>query len=180
MPAVQDEKHYICGTVRRGLAYFFLVIFLYNSMGNYLVFELNKFRVRQAVQAMIRNRKETGQCQVFKVFQPERNPDFQRIEAREFRFRGRLYDIIRETRRENVTTFYCIQDKKEELLITGFKEVQNRKSTQSLLHHLITQALPVDLKNKPEPPATDVLFREKTSPISLVFIALPGHPPELS
>jgi hypothetical protein len=166
--------------VRRGFAYFFLVIFLYNSMGNYLVFELNKFRVKQEVQAMIRNRKLISQCQVFKVFQPENNPDLQRIERREIRFKGRLYDIIRETKEANVTTFYCIQDKMEELLIAGFKEAQNRKTTLALLHHLITQALPVELKSIAERPFTEVLFRDRTSPVTPVYPAMPGHPPELS
>jgi hypothetical protein len=149
-------------------------------MGNYLVFELNKYRVKQEVQTLIRNRKLSSQCQVFNVFQPENNPDLQRIERREIRFKGRLYDVIRETRKDNVTTFYCLQDKKEELLIAGFKEAQNRKTTLALLHHLITQALPVELKSKAERPSTEILFPDKPSPVAPVYLALPGHPPELA
>lgn len=41
------------------------------------------------------------------------HPDFQRIHAREFRYRGMMYDIIRQETGQDTTLYWCILDVKE-------------------------------------------------------------------
>jgi len=149
-------------------------------MGNYLVFELNKMMVKQEMQSLIRTRKSNNHSLILKVFQPTHNPDFQRIEDREIKYKGRLYDIIRETKQGNITIFCCIQDNKEEMLIAGFKNVQHRKITLALLHNLITQALPFEVTSVTDQQGIDFIFPDKTDRISPVYLILFAPPPELA
>jgi len=147
-------------------------------MGNYLVFEINKMLVKQEMQAFLNSFPGNQHALVLKIFKPESNPDFRRVEAKEIIYKGRLYDILKESKQGHMVVFFCIQDKKEELLIAGFKKVQHHKTTLSLLHNLITQALPVDLSQYAELQGIDFNFPEKDQGLSLVY---PGHfspPPE--
>jgi len=156
------------------------VIFLFNSMGNYLVYELNKFIVKQEMQALVNNRHSNRRQMILKIFQPEHNRDFRRVEAREIRFKGKLFDIIRETREGNNTVFYCIHDIKEELLIAGFAKVQHSKITLALLHNLVTQALPLEVNQAAEQHGVDFPFPEKNDLIDWVYLSLFAPPPEIS
>jgi hypothetical protein len=174
------EKPYICSTVKKLGAYFFLFIFLYNSMGNFLVYELNKEWLKKEMRTYIRSKSQSERWTVLRIFRPETHPDLRRIESRELLYKGHLYDIARETRDGDITTFYCIPDVKEELLIAGFKKVQNGKMTQALRYHLITQALPVFAETRVGFQAIQVLFRDLSLSLPVLFPDLTGHPPELS
>lgn len=54
---------------------------------------------------------------------------------------GNLYDVIREVRNGVFSTFYCIQDINEEILIRAFQKVNKDKNLVTLLDHLIKNAL---------------------------------------
>jgi hypothetical protein len=166
--------------LKKGFAYFFLVIFMFNFMGNYLVFEVNKIQVKKEMQAFIRTRRLNSHLVTFKIFHPENNPDLRRIEKREIIYKGLLYDIVIEKKQGDSTLFSCIRDHKEEILIAGYKKVQNRKITLALLHNLITQALPVDMIRKAERPFTEVFFQDKINRVDPGHLFLFAPPPECS
>ncbi len=150
-------------------------------MGNYLVYQINKFWLREEMRASIRSGNTSDRSLVIRIFRPETHPDLQRIDRQEFIYKGHLYDVVRETRKGDITTFQCIPDHKEELLVAGFKRVQNGKASLALRHHLITQALPIS----PASPqvartACQVMFLQPIFPLWSANLELPGHPPELS
>jgi len=138
---------------------------MFNSMGYYFLFELNKLLVKKEMKAFIRQnpRKVT----VLKIPDAETNPDLYRVEKREIIFKGNLYDVIREVRKGRITTFYCIFDFKEQNLIAGFKKVFHNKFSQTLLDHLIKIALPIFEEIDADSFGSEVTFASlKTVPIS--------------
>jgi|GEM_PF-1140810 len=164
--------------VKKSIACFFLVIFLYKTMGNYMVFEIDKYLAKQQMKAFLCAHKEHVLILTFRFFQPERDPDFQRIESREFIYKGRLYDILDETVQQGITVIHCVHDLKEELLCKTFAEVQHGKVTLALLHHLITQALPVDPQPSATYPGTEIRYPGYFSHFLPVYMATNPHPPE--
>ncbi|MCK9204278.1 MAG: hypothetical protein M0P58_07580 [Bacteroidales bacterium] len=166
--------------LRKGLTYFFLFVFLYSSMGNYMVFELNKYMVQQEMQAFLHVRQSRRRQIILEVTQPIRNPEFRRINDREIRYKGKLYDIIREIKKGNKSVFICIHDAKEELLIAGFLKNLHRKINFALSHNLVTQALPLETDQHSGQDGIRFLFPEKTKPLISVFLTLFAPPPKVS
>lgn len=54
-------------------------------------------------------------------------PGFKRIDEKEFRYNGRMYDIVKEEMKNDSVYFYCIFDEKENLLISAFTLLIEKK-----------------------------------------------------
>ncbi|MEI6456384.1 MAG: hypothetical protein WCO93_08850 [bacterium] len=127
--------------MKKVAALILLLIFLFNSMGYYFLFEVNRALVKREMTAYM---KRTGiKLSILKISNPVHNPDFKRIDKREFLYQGRMYDILKEVKQGAVTVFYCIHDEKEQNLIAGFKRVSHSKLSQTLSDHVVKIALPV-------------------------------------
>ncbi len=61
--------------------------------------------------------------------------DFQRIDHKEFRYKGFMYDIVREIKTGQTTVFFCLPDNKETSLFARLNRVnQNRPHFVPLDH----------------------------------------------
>jgi len=130
--------------VKKIVAAFILLVFLFNSMGYYFLFEVNKALVKREMAG--RMKRSEFSLSVLTIENPGTNPEFRRIEKKEFIYRGKMYDVIREVRKGSCSVFYCIHDEKEQNLLAGFKKVSHSKLSQFLADHLIKNALPVSEK----------------------------------
>jgi hypothetical protein len=107
--------------LRKALACAILALFLFNSIGYYLLFELNRHLVVREMQSAITNHSE--KYTILTIANVSTNKDFQRIHKKEFRYKGEMYDIVRELRTGQKTVFICLHDKKESKLFAGLKRV---------------------------------------------------------
>jgi hypothetical protein len=136
--------------IRKALSILFAGLILFNLFGYYFVFRCDQARIKREMRAMLRN----GSCRGWEeitVQNPESNPDFKRIDSKEFRYQGRMYDIISVRFLVNSVVFRCINDTREEQLIAryegysslvaGMNVPEKNKSSRALLHHIIKQAL---------------------------------------
>lgn len=114
------------------------------------------------------------------VIEPESNKDFQRIDAKEIRYKGRLYDVISERKQGNQAVFFCIHDKKEELLIAENSKRQHRRLTTTLRHNMITQALLSDESQVKSRPENEFVFPDTKFIFNPVYLKLSSPPPEIS
>ena len=111
--------------LKKILTIFILIIFLFNSVGYYLLFEWNKQIIKIEVQKNIQ--EQTSRLTVLKINDVENNKEFQRVDRKEFRYKGALYDILREIKTGKTTLFICFHDKKETALFAGLKRVNQNK-----------------------------------------------------
>jgi hypothetical protein len=58
----------------------------------------------------------------FRIQNSEFSRYFHRIDKGEFRYKGKMYDIVKEVKTNESVIFYCINDKKEEQLLSQFSE----------------------------------------------------------
>jgi hypothetical protein len=128
--------------MKKLFAYILLVLFLFNSMGYYVVYEFNKMLVKRETRAIIRN--NSGKLVVIRVEDAAHHPGFSRIDKDEFIYENRMYDVVSEKREGNVTIFTCIHDNKEERLVSGLKKVSGNKLATILISHIIDNAITVD------------------------------------
>ena len=117
---------------------------------------------------------------VVTIFNPGNDPEFQRIDEKEFRYKGRMYDVLHETKTGGTTVFICLPDAKESLLFAGLKRVNQNK-----LHLALWDQVVLILLSQPScdysPSYTNTLIFPRID-ITLKSSMLPtwSPPPELS
>jgi hypothetical protein len=117
-----------------------LFFVLFNSMGYYILFELDKMMVKKEMRAKISDASAVLVC--LKIEGGDENPSFQRINKKEFRFNGRLYDIVREVDKGGSKVIFCIPDSKEDRLFSGLKRVHHHNQRINLWDHIVQVAIP--------------------------------------
>ena len=165
-----------------------LFVFLLNTMWYYIVFKCNQCHIKNEMISQIRLGVFHPDIVLLKILRPEQEHQFQRIEKNEFSYCGRLYDIVVERKCGDTTFFYCLHDKKEEMLLADFSILfrHQRHSgssskdnpIQALLHNLISQAL---IQNAAVPlhgQGKTCIFPELQSSLFPVYLVLEAPPPK--
>lgn len=129
------------GNLKKILIYSILILFLFNSIGYYLLYELKKHLARTEMQAIIQHHSK--KLTVLTIADDEHDPDFQRIDKKEFMYKGSMYDIVREIRTGHKTVFICLHDSKESKLLAGMKRLNQNKLHFAVWNHLTMIFLPI-------------------------------------
>ncbi len=120
-------------TLKKAVIYSILFIFLFNSMGYYFLFEMNRNIVRKEMQAAIR--EHSSKLKILTISDVPGSRDFHRINANEFMYKGYMYDVLHEVKTGNKTVFICLHDTKESKLLADFKRVHGNKRLLAIGDH---------------------------------------------
>ena len=126
--------------LKKAVALALLFFILFNSMGYYILFELDKMIVRKEMNAL--TLRTTTKLVCLKIEDAEHNPSFHRRGDKEIEFDGRLYDVVREINKGKAKLIFCIRDTKEEQLYSGLKRINHNKQRTNLWDHMVQLALP--------------------------------------
>ncbi|MEI6683571.1 MAG: hypothetical protein WCO44_13125 [Bacteroidota bacterium] len=126
-----------------------LILFLVNTIGCFIAFRFNQYRIQQEMVARIRCGTFQENIVILKILHPERESQFRRIKDSEFSYFGRMYDLVAERKNGDTTLFYCLQDTREDELLADYSRFLRRSGNSShkdnamlaLLYNLFTQAL---------------------------------------
>jgi hypothetical protein len=141
--------------LKRALSIIFILIFLHNLAGVYLFFIIQKHQIRTEIRNQIRQDFPISRCIKLSIsLKDYQNPQlFQRIDKHEFRWKGKMYDIVRNEKTENFMVFYCILDERENKLWERLEEnieeylqqnPQKEKEKNGLISQLLKEYLPSD------------------------------------
>jgi hypothetical protein len=141
--------------MKRLLSILFLLIFVYNLAGYFVVFRLEQYAVKRSMKALIKSGLNEEALE--KVVVPNGDISTERFgfrlldEGKEFMYKGKLYDIVKSSTDGKNTVFYCINDKNEERLFANLYEhiKQNnepntpaKNHSNNLVKSIIKEALP--------------------------------------
>lgn len=164
--------------LKKILIYSILALFLFNSMGYYCLFELNRFLARKEMKLSIQ--QEPVSLIILKIADPEHDHDFHRTDGKEIEYKSELYDVVREITHGRNRVFICVHDSKEEGLYSGLKMVHVLKIQLALWEHLIKVTFP-------EPPVlvanisvSDLIFPFFRVPLESSLVPTWSPPPEQS
>ena len=164
--------------MKKQLASILLFFFLFNSTGYYFIFELYKYHVKKEMQAL--TAKGSVELTILRITDADHDPGFQRVEKKEIRYKGSLYDVIKEVRSGGTTIFYCIHDKKEEKLLATMNTVNKSKFLMSLWQHLIKIAIPPVNMTLMDQSPVKIVFPHISIALSPVLLGTWSPPPELA
>ncbi|MEI7663183.1 MAG: hypothetical protein WCK34_13330 [Bacteroidota bacterium] len=164
--------------MKKSISFILLLFFLFNSMGYYILFEMDKYIIRREMHEVVI--KEPVSMIVLKIANAEHNRDLKRTDSQEIEYMGMHYDVVREIAQGPARLFICLHDVKEDGLYSGLKKAHIRKLHLSLWDQVIKIAFP-DPSVTPE----NITIAEVTFPhvsVPLLTLQLPtwSPPPELS
>ena len=128
-------------------------LILYNSLGYFIVFKSIQYSIRNEIKANIKNSIPDKNLFLIKLTNDEiksEKREFRKINESEFFFLGKLYDIVRVRKNADTNYFYCINDAKEEQLLSALGSHVERqidqsspvsKKTSNLLKHVVKIAI---------------------------------------
>jgi len=113
-----------------------LAVFTFNSVGYFAFFLAGRYQAKKAMWQSISLNETRGALDVIvitKEMKQSVDPTFTRLNNNEFRYKGKLYDIVRSKNVGTATYYYVINDKKEENLYSFLTE--NIKSQLAQAQH---------------------------------------------
>ena len=162
--------------MKKTLIVIILLCFLFNSIGYYLFFELDKFFIQKEMQALLNH--DPADVIMITVADAGQNHEFYRIDQHEFKFKGRLYDVVREINKGSSILFLCRQDSKEEALFAGLKKAHLRKIFLALWDHVINFSFSAQPETSCNTFFTEVSFHEILFSLTSSFLPHWSPPPE--
>ncbi|TGE24972.1 hypothetical protein E5K00_07160 [Hymenobacter aquaticus] len=133
------------------IAFVLLVLFLYNLVGFYPAYTWRQHQFREQAERQRRAHlpdQALVRVRVARTAAGEAAPQWQ--EKHEFRWRGQLYDVVRQQASADSITYFCWHDQGEEKLLAGLhRHVEELthpnpeagKTAKKLLDHLFKLAL---------------------------------------
>jgi hypothetical protein len=176
--------------MKKLLSILFLLVFLFNLAGYYIVFTVLQQSARNEMKAFIKKNPQLDELEKIVISDKEMNSasaiKFQ-DDNNEIVFNDKLYDIVCETRDGENTIFYCINDKNEEQLFAGLNEhiklnfEENgplKKQSIELIKNIIKEVLPVFKLVLMIPDANTFVYPTIKFLLSANFIQLISPPPK--
>lgn len=131
--------------MKKTLSILFLFIFTYNLIGYYTVFKVLQYQVRDGVKQRIKQSVPDNEFVLISVSIADNNSLIWTKPNKEFRYKGEMYDIVKQETKEDVILYYCIHDFKESKLFANLDEhiqrhiadnPKQRKEAENILKRL--------------------------------------------
>ena len=120
--------------MKKALIFSILILFLFNSIGYYFLYELSTRMVRKEMQSVIH--RKSSKIITLVINHPAGDRDFRRVDNKEFIFKGSMYDIVNEINTAKRTIFICLHDTRESRLVAGLKNIALNKLCLAMWDHL--------------------------------------------
>ena len=107
----------------------FLAVLFLDFGGVITLFKLEQTRIRKEIKRQIKRGVRNEDLFVFE-FGPEDEKDLVWIKSHEFKYKGRLFDVVRSEPCGTGTVYWCINDIQEQILFAHLDELVKKKSDQ--------------------------------------------------
>jgi len=164
--------------LKKPLAFLILLVILFNSIGYYLLFEVRKYVVKKEIQTAIQH--HSSKMVILKIDHPEKDREFQWIDKKEFRYKGAMYDIVREKTTGHTTVFVCIHDVKETGLYAGLKRETKNKDHLALWDHHVMIFLSIPAIELNITQCSELMFPKLEISFNSPTLGTWSPPPELT
>jgi hypothetical protein len=162
--------------LKKVFLYFVLFLFLLNTTGYFLVFEVQKYHVKKTMQSLVK--KPGNSIVILELNDSEGKREFQRTDRSEIRHNGSMYDVILEIPKGETTVFYCIHDSREENLLAMMKIMNNKKMMQLIWEQVVKIAFPRVLTEPVLLASSELEFQYLNESVFPVFLTREGPPPK--
>jgi len=108
----------------------FLIVFFLPVSATYFLFKIRQTGIRHSIEKIIDEGVAENEIKILKIpLSVEQHGDFERTEENEFRYEGKMYDILRFEKHGNSSWYWCMWDKDETVLEDKMKVVERRAAS---------------------------------------------------
>lgn len=107
--------------MRKILSILLVFSLCFGIVGAYTVFRILQSHARQEIKELIKQGISDNQLHKI-VFLDNEKPDWVE-KGKEFRYRGQMYDIVKQKYAEGKVVYYCVNDKEETQLFVNLDEL---------------------------------------------------------
>lgn len=108
--------------MKKTVSIFLFGIFLFNMAGYFIAFKSFQYQIKKEIKAEIKKSINSDELTAIVIDKKQINKLDWLEEGKEMHYNGKLYDVIKHTEDAASITFYCINDKQEELLFANLEE----------------------------------------------------------
>lgn len=111
---------------------FLLFIFLFNTVGYYIVFKTIQYQIKSEVQFELKSGFDSDELETLTI-DKSNITNIEWLEpGKEMRYNNQLWDIVKSTETSSSIIFYCINDAKEKSLFTKLEDhIKTHVATKS-------------------------------------------------
>ena len=166
---------------------FLVFAFLFELTGTVFIFKISQYAIRKEIKKKIKAGLAQEDLVIFS-FSDKELADLNWEHSREFHFRGKMFDVVRRSDKNDQHVLYCISDDQESRLFADLDNITSKKMNRNLpfkvpfneLVWILSHYL-FDNCSFSFPPLPSFEFNFKNHLFFSVseFIDLPSIPPEL-
>lgn len=108
--------------MKKVISIFLFGIFLFNMAGYFIAFKSFQYQIKKEIKAEIKRNINPNELTTIVIDKKQTNKIEWLEEGKEMNYNGKLYDVVRLTKNDTSITYYCINDKQEELLFANLEE----------------------------------------------------------
>ncbi len=119
--------------IRGILAGLVLLSFFIPVISTYSLFKIRQFSIQETIRKAIKQVIPDDELVLLRIpMTTEKNPGiFERRHEREFKFKGKMYDVVRLEKHKGTTWYWCILDEEETTLEDSFQALNAELSDSS-------------------------------------------------
>ncbi|MCX6149716.1 MAG: hypothetical protein NTX22_04230 [Ignavibacteriales bacterium] len=136
---------------------FIFLTLLFNSIGYILIYQQQLYTFKHQAFSKIQNFLPLEKMSIIGLSKNDivsGKISFRRMEEREFKLNGKMYDVVKEVSKKDSIYFFCIKDEKEDELHQAFvkyfnensNQTGNKSTSKNIYHNIITEALVIQDK----------------------------------
>lgn len=133
--------------MKKAVSIFLFGIFLFNMAGYFIAFKSVQYQVKKDIKAEIKKNLNADELTSIVIYRKQLNKIDWLEKGKEMYHEGKLYDIVRQIENAETITFYCINDKQEEVLFANLEE------------HINTHIANNPIKNQEQKKITDNVIK---------------------
>ena len=175
--------------MKKGASLLLLGIFLFNVGGYFIAFRSFQYHIKKEIKAEIKKNVNPGELTIIVIEINHINKIDWLEKEKEMYYNGKLYDIVKHTQNDTSITYYCIDDKQEEVLFANLEEhinthIANNPIKNQEQKKITDNVIKLYFSNEQSIKFTTSLFAEKQfSATKLIYksalIETDSLPPEL-
>jgi hypothetical protein len=104
-----------------------MLVFLMNEVGTYVSFIIQRQVIQSEMKYARMDFLDNSQLTAIKVSASAAKGTLQWEDDHEFRYQGKMYDVVRQEPEGDNTIFYCFNDSKEDVLFDTLEEETDEK-----------------------------------------------------
>lgn len=110
-------------TMKKIVPLFLLSLFVYNIVGYTLLFKIEQYQAKEAIEEKIKSTLPENLLTVVEVKKNKKNEfQFLDFDEKELIYKGNRYDIVKTISTKDATFYYLLNDKQEQKLVTELEK----------------------------------------------------------